>query len=127
MSSIIILFSMLFVSIVGIVALFSYQIMRVAHSEVGKKREDVFSDIIPVDMIKDKCIYLSKYFYRKCVHFIFIKGKNVYNKAGKHVSDKYIVFSDTMNGKGNVSKKGAASFFLKRVSEHKREMRSKVK
>jgi len=118
MSSTIVLFSMFFISIAGITALLSYKIMRMAGGG-----ESNISNGISADVFKDKVIRLFERTHKKGTHFVLKTSKRAYSKAGKRISERYTVFSDTMNGKGDVSKKGAASFFLKSVSEHKKKIR----
>ena len=63
---------------------------------------------------------------KKGTHLVFLRVADVCHKAGKHVSGKYAVFADSMNGKGDTKQKGAPSFFLKSVSEHKKKMRGET-
>jgi hypothetical protein len=113
-----VLSSLLLISIVGIITLLSYKIVRITGGgEVNT------SGGVSADILKNKLVHLFEHTHRKGAHFVFSRGRDVYNKAGKHVSGRYTVFADAMNGKGDISKKGAASFFLKSVSEHKRKMR----
>jgi hypothetical protein len=120
MFAVLVLSSLLLISIVGIIALLSYKMVRIAHTG-GEVNINTISGI-SADVFKNKLIDLFEHTHRKGAHFVFWGGRYVYNKAGKHVSGKFNEFTDSMNGKGDTSKKGAASFFLKSVSEHKKAL-----
>ncbi len=111
----IILFSLLLVSIIGITSLVIYKMLC-----VGRDMEIVTASSISVNVFKRKLAYFFDEACRTSTHSVFPKVKNTFNIIKGRISDKHIAFSDKMNGKGNTSKKGAASFFLKNVAEHKK-------
>lgn len=122
MYSIIVLSVILLMSIVGISSLLVYKFIKITgnvhihnvdYNSIHRKYTDI---------IKDSILYIFERVLKKITKTAFIKSRYIYNKAIKHIYNKYLIFVDSMNGKGNVGKKGAASFFLKSVSEYKKEV-----
>lgn len=63
----------------------------------------------------------------KILRFLFIvislKAKPVFRRIKKMFLEQYNDFFDSVNGKDEVREKGAASFFLKTVAQHKKEIK----
>lgn len=53
------------------------------------------------------------------------KARPFIKKIKKMFMDQYNDFFDSVNGKEEVKEKGAASFFLKTVAQHKKEIKDK--
>jgi len=116
MYSLIVLSVILLVSTMGLISLLGYKAYKVGDMAYGNEY------LNQSDVIKDRLIHILEHVFKNSTRTAFSKGKYVCGVASKHVYKKYSLFSDTMNGKGDISKKGAASFFLKSVSEHKKEV-----
>ena len=54
-----------------------------------------------------------------------MKARPLIKKIKKMFMDQYNDFFDSVNGKEEVKEKGAASFFLKTVAQHKKEIKDK--
>ncbi len=115
-----VLFSLVLVSIIGIILLIIYKMMR-----IGRDTETVTSGGTSPDALKKKLTHFFEGACKKSAHFVFPKVKNIFHVVKRRISDKHVAFTDRMNGKGDTSKKGAASFFLKNVAEHKRTLHEK--
>jgi len=111
-------FSLLLVSIIGITSLIVYKMLR-----VSRGMETVTYDSISPDDFRKKLVYFFNYTCKKGNHCVLSRVKKTFNLTKGRILDKHSTFTDRMNGKGNTSKKGAASFFLKSVSEHKKTFR----
>ncbi len=109
-----VLFSLLLVSIIGITALIVYKILCV------NGVEEITSDRILSDDFKKKLRHLFDYICKKSNHYVLPMVRNIFNSIKGRIQNKHIAFTDRMNGKGDTKYKGAASFFLKNISEHKK-------
>ncbi len=114
---ILVLFSLLLLSIVGITALIIYKIVR-----TGNDIEEIIYSGISADDFRKKLVHLFDYTCKKSNHCVLPIVRNTFNSIKGRVLNKHTAFTDRMNGKGDTSQKGAASFFLKRISEHKKEV-----
>ncbi len=117
---ILVLSSLLILSIVGIVILVVYKMVR-----VGAYVEADMPETAPPAVFKEKLSHIYGHICDKGTHSVLPKAKNIYHTVRKSVSDKHVAFTDTVKGKRNTDKKGTASFFLKSVSEHKKAMKDK--
>ncbi len=63
----------------------------------------------------------------KILRFLFvvisIKARPVLKRIKKILINQYNDFFDSVNGKEEIKEKGAASFFLKTVAQHKKEIK----
>ncbi len=63
----------------------------------------------------------------KILRFLFvvisIKARPVLKRIKKILINQYNDFFDSVNGKDEIKEKGAASFFLKTVAQHKKEIK----
>lgn len=67
-------------------------------------------------------------FEKECIRaYCLFSKKAIYahNTLKKNIYGHYSAFSDAVNGREDIVKGGAASFFLKSVADHKKKLRNR--
>jgi len=124
--SVLILSSLLLISIAGLASLIVYKVSHVGSGNYDLTEDDTKIEVLPANINK-KLAYALEHTCRKYTNFVFSSTKNLYKNIEKSILDKRGAFSDAVNGKNIINKRGAASLFLKNISRHKEEFSRKEK
>jgi hypothetical protein len=127
MLSTIIFIALFAFSLFSISAMIAFKVFQTRTVSFKTKREAVVPTFSFVSIAKVVNLIYSK--LPVIISLVFSKFKNIYIAVYKKIVEHYTVFDDTMNGKHihgtdiEVKQKGASSFFLKNVAEHKKKLR----
>ena len=108
----------------AIVAMIIYKAVKIRGNNKEDERKTVSLSHISY-LVKEKI--LPK-FEKVCLHTscsFSEKAKHLHSTLKKNIHGHYSTFNDAVNGREDVGKGGAASFFLKSVAEHKKKLRSR--
>jgi len=118
--------SSLFVLIpfIAIVAMITYKALQIRGGE-EEGGEEIPNLPYVSYLLKEKVLpKLEKIYLRTCCLFSE-KSRFIHKTLKKNIYGHYLAFNDAVNGREDICNGGAASFFLKSVTDYKKKLRNR--